>query len=286
MKYSQRSCLAAALLAAGLLGGCRNASVPAGSTPMSSVDMSLGGRTFTLEVASTEEQRQRGLKYRDSLSAGAGMLFRMDEVGRHPISLRLVRIPLDVLWIAPEGRIVQVETMQPYEERSRINREPALFVVELNAGVARELGIKPGDPVTIPEQAFYLATTTPMDIKGKPFTLEMAVTPAEEEQGLMYRNAMARDHGMIFIMEEPGIHPFWMHNTRIPLDLLWLSADGEVVHVETMQPFDDNERQNSRPAIYVIELNAGMARELGIKEGDRLSLPEKVLKVARRGTEK
>jgi len=71
---------------------------------------------------------------------------------------------------------------------------------------------------------------------GARLVLELAVTDEEKAQGLMFRDVLPADNGMLFVFPADGIHPFWMKNTFIPLDMVWLSAAGAVVQVRADVP--------------------------------------------------
>jgi len=120
--------------------------------------------------------------------------------------------------------------------------------------------------------------TTDMTLKGKNFKIEVAETEAQEQRGLMYRTSMPDDHGMLFIFDKPDIINFWMHNTRIPLDIIFLDKDGKVLVIHNRQPMDDTGMGPDSPAQYVIELNLGAADKLGLKKGDKVEIPKKYLK--------
>jgi uncharacterized membrane protein (UPF0127 family) len=108
---------------------------------------------------------------------------------------------------------------------------------------------------------------------GTRIRLELALTDSEKELGLMFRDTLAPDNGMLFPFAQDGTLPFWMKNTMIPLDMVWLSSRGEVVEVKTVQPchLDPCESyENTRPARAVLEINAGAAAKHGIKPGERL----------------
>jgi len=103
---------------------------------------------------------------------------------------------------------------------------------------------------------------------------ELARSPLEGERGLMYRKAMGEDEGMLFYIDEKKVQTFWMHNTCIPLDMLFIDDDGTLVGVVESAPvLDDGVRQVDCPSRYVLETNAGWTRRHGVKPGQRVVLP-------------
>jgi hypothetical protein len=112
-------------------------------------------------------------------------------------------------------------------------------------------------------------------LKGQHFTVELAETSEKQALGLMFRDSMADDHGMLFLFPSEARRSFWMKNTRIPLDILYFDANLKLVSVVTAQPCR-SARCPSYPsegaAQYVLELNAGKADELGVLPGDVLDL--------------
>jgi uncharacterized membrane protein (UPF0127 family) len=103
---------------------------------------------------------------------------------------------------------------------------------------------------------------------------ELASKPNEVERGLMYRKAMADDHGMLFRLSERRVHTFWMHNTCISLDMLFIDDDGTIVGIsEAARPLDDSIRQVACPSAWVLEVNAGWSRKYGIKPGQKMTIP-------------
>jgi uncharacterized protein len=106
--------------------------------------------------------------------------------------------------------------------------------------------------------------TVKMDIGQKTFTLEVADTEATRSYGLMRRDSMPADHGMIFVFNREAPLGFWMKNTRIPLDILYVDATGKVVSVKQMKPHDTNTTPSDGPAQYAIELNEGAADKAGV----------------------
>jgi len=120
--------------------------------------------------------------------------------------------------------------------------------------------------------------TVQFNIKGKEFTVELALSAEQSERGLMYRDSMAADHGMLFVFDEPQKLKFWMKNTRIPLDIVFLDKDLRVVSVEHAKPLDESNVGPDSPTQYVIELNAGAAHKLGLRTGDKIEIPKKYQK--------
>jgi uncharacterized membrane protein (UPF0127 family) len=109
----------------------------------------------------------------------------------------------------------------------------------------------------------------------KCFRVEKAITPEEREKGLMYRYSMDEDKGMLFIFENESLYQFWMKNTFIPLDIIWINSEQEVVFIsKDSAPCKDicipiNPNVN---AIYVLELNANTTNKYHISVGDSIIL--------------
>lgn len=118
-----------------------------------------------------------------------------------------------------------------------------------------------------------LLPTTSLAIGNRTLTLEIANDDDTRETGLMNRDSMPADRGMIFVFPNERRRAFWMKNTRIPLDILFLDRDGRIVSIHTMQPFDLTSTPSDGAAQYAIELNAGTASQLGLHAGDTIRLP-------------
>jgi len=102
--------------------------------------------------------------------------------------------------------------------------------------------------------------------------IEIANTEAKREQGLMYRTHMAENHGMLFIFDKDQSLSFWMKNTVIPLDMIFINSKFVIVkiHKNTI-PYDESQYSSGKPAKYVVEVNAGFADKYGIKEKDKIT---------------
>jgi hypothetical protein len=109
---------------------------------------------------------------------------------------------------------------------------------------------------------------------GRSVTAELALTEAERALGLMNREKILPDQGMLFVFDEEAVHSFWMKNTLVPLDMLWLDRDRRIVHIERDVPPCQADPCPSygprRPVSYVLELKGGMAAAFRLKASDKL----------------
>jgi uncharacterized membrane protein (UPF0127 family) len=104
--------------------------------------------------------------------------------------------------------------------------------------------------------------------------VELALTADKHERGLMYRQSLAADAGMLFVFPESEIHSFWMKNTPLPLDMIFIDDDREIVGiVEKAVPFSTTNRSVAGASRYVLEVNGGFAAEHGVKAGQTVDLP-------------
>ena len=111
-----------------------------------------------------------------------------------------------------------------------------------------------------------------VELSGHRYQVEVADDDAERARGLMFRDALPADHGMLFIHEEQGPQAYWMKNTRIPLDILYFDNDRKLVSQQRdVPPCSAGDRcppyPSAAPARYVLELNAGDAMRLGLADG-------------------
>lgn len=109
-----------------------------------------------------------------------------------------------------------------------------------------------------------------------PYEVEMAVTPKEQEHGLMFTKELPRGQGMIFLYDPPEEAAFWMKNTPIPLDMLFVGEDGKIIKIITnAQPYDLTPMPSETPVRAVLEIGGGEAISLGIEVGDRIETSSK-----------
>jgi len=115
--------------------------------------------------------------------------------------------------------------------------------------------------------------TVPVTIGQQSFQLEIANDDDERQRGLMHRDSMPADHGMIFVFPDERERAFWMKNTKIPLDILYLDSTGTIVSIRQLKPFDETSVTSWFPARFAIELNEGAADKSGVRVGHVVTIP-------------
>ncbi len=149
-------------------------------------------------------------------------------------------------------------------------------------GDGAKAAIDSRDPQVCQKVAADLERHTPrtqtLDIRGHGgthhFKVEVVADDAGRELGLMCRRSMTPSHGMLFEFQgRPEEQIFWMKNTYLPLDIIYVAPDGRIVSIVHGKPYDETPLPSGAPANGVLELNVGMAAKLGIKPGDRVVHP-------------
>jgi len=115
--------------------------------------------------------------------------------------------------------------------------------------------------------------TINLKIKNIDYKLEVAKSISQKSAGLSKRTKLCSNCGMIFIFAKEGFQPFWMKDTFIPLDMIWINSNGQVTDIITNNVTNSTKiLQNTQPARYVIELNAGDSKKINLKTGDTIDL--------------
>lgn len=113
-----------------------------------------------------------------------------------------------------------------------------------------------------------------VQINGNKIKVEIADTPDKQTLGLMFRNSLEQKTGMLFIFSEPQVLYFWMKNTLIPLDMIFIDENGKIIRIErNAQPCETEPCKtysSVEPARYVLEINGVESDKLGVKEGDKV----------------
>jgi hypothetical protein len=139
----------------------------------------------------------------------------------------------------------------------------ACFVVPSGVSFAAD-----GEPMMLPIDATALSITRDGASLAR-FDVEIADNPSDRSRGLMFREKFSDDRAMLFIFEETRPVAFWMENTPRPLDMLFVRPDGVISSIaEDTTPFSRAAVPSREPVLYVIEINAGLGRQLGLMPGD------------------
>lgn len=129
--------------------------------------------------------------------------------------------------------------------------------------------------------------TSTVSINGHEFRVWLALGPDEREEGLMWvpQGEIAADQGMLFVFPEERYQSFWMKNTITPLDIAYARFNGTIITTHTMPTLTRQTFPSYEPAMFALEVKAGTFERLGIREGDRMDIPDDVFKTAARQDE-
>jgi uncharacterized membrane protein (UPF0127 family) len=109
-------------------------------------------------------------------------------------------------------------------------------------------------------------------LKEKKIKVEVVRSEGEKAKGLMFRESLEKEEGMLFVYEQEEILSFWMKNTRIPLSIAFIDKSGKILDIQDMEPFSLKSHISARPAQYALEMNQGWFKKNGIKVGDVVKL--------------
>ncbi|MGJ8651774.1 MAG: DUF192 domain-containing protein [Opitutaceae bacterium] len=125
------------------------------------------------------------------------------------------------------------------------------------------------------------STYFPINIGTEATQLQLALNSTEHSLGLMHRDSMDKDHGMLFLFEKPGPRSFWMRNTRIPLDIGYFDASGTLLEIHSLYPYDETPvKSYSQYVLIAVEMNHGWFASHNIKPSAKIDMShlEKALK--------
>ncbi|MFP4011165.1 MAG: DUF192 domain-containing protein [Spirochaetaceae bacterium] len=111
-------------------------------------------------------------------------------------------------------------------------------------------------------------------------TVEIAATPESRRRGLMHREDLPEDRGMLFVFADSEPRSFWMKDTSIPLSIAYIAEDGTITQVEELEPYSRETVPSRRPVRYALEVNRGTFARHGVGPGDRVRIPRGVEEIA------
>jgi uncharacterized membrane protein (UPF0127 family) len=143
------------------------------------------------------------------------------------------------------------------------------------ASAACDSGHAPGESAS-PTAMLETTTVAVVGADGarQELTVELARTSAERSRGLMFREELAEDAGMLFLFREDTQTGFWMRNTLVPLSIAFIAADGTILEVQDMEPETTDLHRPDQTYRYALEVNQGWFAERGLGPGDSVQLPE------------
>lgn len=146
---------------------------------------------------------------------------------------------------------------------------PGLYLVIISVSMIY-LVFTPLD--SLADQA-QLVIYSPSGNRSCTFRVELALSPSEQARGLMFREKLDDFAGMLFVFEKDDFRHFWMRNTLIPLDLIFIDTRYHVVDIHRgAKPLDETVISSKKPCRYVLEVNAGMGERCGVRPGTRVKL--------------
>ena len=110
-----------------------------------------------------------------------------------------------------------------------------------------------------------------LNVGKHPIRVEVVQKDEDRTKGLMFREKLGKNDGMLFIFDDPGYHSMWMMNTLIPLSVAFLDRDGLILNVEDMEPKTTDSHMAAGPAVYAVETNKGWFAERKLKPGDKVT---------------
>lgn len=108
-------------------------------------------------------------------------------------------------------------------------------------------------------------------VAGHALKVEVAATIEQRMKGLMFREKLGANDGMLFVFDEPGYHAMWMKNTPLPLSVAFVDGAGAILNILDMEPHTLDQHAAAGPAVYAIETNKGWFARRGIKAGDKIT---------------
>lgn len=126
----------------------------------------------------------------------------------------------------------------------------------------------------VPKLATETIRVNELSLNGTTVSVELVRTKAEQEKGLSGRNSLAPNHGMLFVFDHPDFYGFWMPDMQFSIDMIWIDQDGRIVDIASRVPPESYPHvfKPKAPALYVLEVVAGLAEKSGWHEGDQFTI--------------
>ena len=265
--------------------------VAPGSGPTSGV-VTLKGKRFDVQLVTQERERKRAIPSLPAAADGKGTLLCWPRERFMKLEPQEARASFDVAFLDRSGKVVQVGFLEAGDPRGVIPEVEAAYALLV---APKTLGAAKGD---VAELSPEIKAATPQElpevrIGDVSARVELALTEAERQHGLMYRPRMSADDGMLFAYAYEGRRSFWMGNTLIPLDIAFIKTDGTIVNVNETPTYPNPEHpptpyatsDSKGEARFVLEMNLGWFKRKGLtdaagqlKPGLKAILPPEALR--------
>lgn len=158
------------------------------------------------------------------------------------------------------------------------HRRSSRFSVAGRISAGLRIAVAAAALATMPARAMTFDTSSltveTADHKIHPFTVELALSPEQQARGLMFRDHIPADHGMLFLYTRAQVVSYWMRNCLVPMDMLFIAEDGRVITIHpNAEPGSETPIYSGGPILGVLELQGGLSAKLGIKVGDHVHFP-------------
>ncbi|HZE98367.1 MAG TPA: DUF192 domain-containing protein [Planctomycetota bacterium] len=264
---------AALILALAVLASC-DGTRSDGPPSVAGAAVTLGGKKIDVTLVLSEKERRHIVPRLAPPTDTRGHLIAWPRERFMKIEGESGRVPYDIAFLDKAGTIVDLQPLPAGDEEGVQPKLAAAYALLLMSGLPAKLGVKIGDKAALsPEVLAATAEELPlMKINGANAWVELALTEAERQHGLMFRPRMSPDDGMLFAYPDEGNHSFWMKNTMIPLDIAFFANDGTLLNVNETPMYPDPRNPGSRYATsdskgaarFVLEMNLGWFRKKGL----------------------
>jgi len=242
------------------------------AAPASGMEVNLKGRSLSVKVLATEKDRRHALEDLGPVAPGSAVLLAWPRERYLKLESENARASFDAVFLDRSGKVVDLQPLKQEDREGIQSRAEAAFALLLGSGQAAALGVRSGETAQLP--SIPAQELPALKIGGATAFVELALTAAEREQGLMFRPRMSADDGMLFAYEDEGVRKFWMGNTLIPLDIAFFKDDGTLLNVNETPTYPDPRHppanyatsDSDGPARFVLEMNRGWFKRKGLVE--------------------
>jgi hypothetical protein len=240
--------------------------------------VTLKGRRIEVSLLTSEKERRGATGRLSAVGEERGHLLcwprerfmKLEAVGL---------VPFDVAFLDRSGKILEVQPFLPPDAEGLMPKVEAAHALFLAPGLLKKVGAGPGDSVGLPAAAAAAEELPVLRLGGATAYVELALSDADKQHGLMFRPRMSADDGMLFAYDSENPRNFWMKNTLIPLDIAYFKEDGTFINLVETPTAKDPRRDDpptaasQGPARFVLEMNLGWFKRKGLVDAQGNAMP-------------